>query len=573
MRILLTSLNAKFIHSNLAIRYLKEYCEGYSSSNIIIREFTINDQIDKILSNIFIEKPNVVGLSCYIWNIEETLKLISSLKQVMPKCKIILGGPEVSFDSRELMEKFPYIDFIIYGEGEDTFRCFIEALENTGDFSSIKGLVYRDGDRVIQNPPRSNIEDIDIIPFPYRDGLLGLENKIIYYETSRGCPFNCQYCLSSTIEGIRYFSLERVLDEIDFFIDNKVSQVKLVDRTFNCHPNRAKVIIEHIIRRGGNTNFHFEMAAHIMDRDMVNLLKEAPQGLFQLEIGVQSTNVYTLDSIQRKTDIDKIYEVVKELYEPRNIHIHLDLIAGLPYEDYESFAHSFDNVYSLKPDNLQLGFLKLLKGSGIREEAIKHGYRYTKYAPYEVLENKYISYGQIMNLKAVEDVVEKYYNSHRFEYTLEFLIPYFGNSPFAFFEEFMKYWIDKRLFNVSHSLTTLYEIIYDFISTIERIPKQIFKEVLRFDYCLWQKPSNYLNCFYPAKLGTDILKNFLTCKENINTYLPEYEGYTRRQLMRALHMEIFEYDPISYIKKETVILFDYKSADRALKGTKFYVLK
>ena len=389
MKILLTSLNAKFIHSNLAIRYLKGYCEAYSSADVAIREFTINDQIEKILASIYLEEPDVIGFSCYIWNIEETLKLASSIKQVIPRCKIILGGPEVSYDSREFMAKFPYIDFIMYGEGEETFRHFVETLENRSDFSSVNGLVYRDGGRVIQNPPRSNMEDLDIIPFPYRDGLLGLENKIVYYETSRGCPFNCQYCLSSTIDGVRYFSLERVLDEIDFFIDRKVPQVKLVDRTFNCHPKRAKAIIEHIIRREGNTNFHFEIAAHIMDRDMLELLRKAPPGLFQLEIGVQSTNEHTLDSIQRKTDIGKIYQVVEKLHTPRNIHIHLDLIAGLPYEDYDSFADSFDDVYSMQPDNLQLGFLKLLKGSSIRQEASEHGYRYTTYAPYEVLGNKY----------------------------------------------------------------------------------------------------------------------------------------------------------------------------------------
>lgn len=570
MKILLTALNAKFIHSNLAIRYLSSYCIPHSSSEIVIREFTINDQLEKILAGIYMEKPDVIGFSCYIWNIEQILMLASSLKKVMPSCRILLGGPEVSYDGYELMDRHPYIDFIISGEGEETFKDFVQTLESEGRLSLVEGLIYREDGEIVENSPRPLIADLDKIPFPYDDELSGLENKIIYYETSRGCPFNCQYCLSSTMEGVRFFSLDRVFKEIDFFIERGVRQVKLVDRTFNCNPRRAKAIIEHIIERGGQTNFHFEIAAHLVDDEMIELFNRAPLDLFQLEIGVQSTNEHTLDAIERKTNIEKIGRVVKALREPRNIHIHLDLIAGLPYEDYDSFGRSFDDVYAMKPDNLQLGFLKLLKGSGLREMEREHGYRYTTYSPYEVLKNDYMEYGDILRLKAIEDLLDKYHNSHRFDYTLEFLVPYFEDSPFAFFEEFIVYWLDRGLFRVSHSLTTLYEIIYDFVEGIDRIPTEVFKEVLRFDYCLWQRPSRYPECIQPHRLGNDDLREFLDDEKNIDIYLPEYEDYTRRQLTRAVHMEIFKYDPTSHIEGETTILFDYKV--KSLDGTQFFIL-
>lgn len=570
MKILMTSLNAKFIHSNLAIRYLSSYCAPHCCSEIAIREFTINDQIEKILAGIYMEEPDIIGFSCYIWNIEQILVLASSLKKVLPDCSIMLGGPEVSYDGYEIMAQHPYIDFIIFGEGEETFKAFVNTLEEGGDFSSVAGLIYREDDRIIENEPRALIPDLDTIPFPYDEKLTGLENKIIYYETSRGCPFNCQYCLSSTIDGVRFFSLDRVFKEIDFFIDRGVRQVKLVDRTFNCNPKRAKAIIEHIIDRGGDTNFHFEIAAHLVDDEMIELFNRAPLNLFQLEIGVQSTNEDTLDAIERKTNIQKIAKVVERIRAPRNIHIHLDLIAGLPYENYNSFGRSFDEVYAMKPDDLQLGFLKLLKGSGLREAEGEHGYRYTTYPPYEVLRNDYIDYGEILKLKAIEDLLGKYHNSHRFDHTLEFLLPYFGNSPFAFFEEFIVYWMDRGLFRVSHSLTTLYEIICDFVDGIDEIPQRVFKEILRFDYCLWQRPSRYPECIYPDKLGNDALREFLDDEENIYRYLPGYEDYTKRQLTRAVHMEIFSHNPISHIEGETTILFDYKA--KSLDGTQFFIL-
>ncbi|NMA95319.1 MAG: B12-binding domain-containing radical SAM protein [Clostridiales bacterium] len=572
MNIFLTCLNAKFIHSNLAIRYLSSYISYYSDyrPKIKIREFTINDQIEYILSSIYLEKPQIIGLSCYIWNIEETLMLARSLKKVLPDSKIILGGPEVSYDGEAVMKENPQIDYIVYGEGEVTFLKLVEALDKEKDLSKISGLIYRKNRDIVQNGPRELIKDLDTIPFPYDEELSGLENKVIYYETSRGCPFNCKYCLSSTIKGVRFFSLDRVFKEIDLFIDKGVNQVKLVDRTFNCNLERAKDIIRHILSRGGKTNFHFEIAAHIIDDEIIDLLNSAPLDLFQLEIGIQSTNEATLHAVDRKTNLETIANVVKRVREPRNVHIHLDLIAGLPYEGYESFRKSFDDVYKMGADNLQLGFLKLLKGSGLRLEEEKHGYIYTDYSPYEVLKNDYIDYGEIVKLKDIEDLLGKYSNSNRFVHSIRFLLPYFGKSAFLLLEDFAAFWREKGLFDVSHSLTTLFEIIFEYVKNIDRIPIDVFKEVLRLDYCLWQKPSRYPKCIEPKEMGNRFLSEFLDSEENINKYLPEYKGYTKRQLTRAVHTEVFKHDPISGEIKRTIVLFDYKA--KSLDGTQFFKL-
>lgn len=568
MKILLTTLNSKFVHSNLAIRYLKAFCRELPV-DIKIQEFTINDHLGKVLWQIYREKPDVLCFSCYIWNIRESLMLVDSLKKVLPTCKVVLGGPEVSFDSYRLMEEYPAIDIIVRGEGEETFYELVKSMIAGESLDGIKGLSFRDGNDIYENEERPTIKDLDNIPFPYdldEEGyIVGVDNKIIYYETSRGCPFNCQYCLSSATSGVRYFSLERVKKDLEIFIKSKIPQVKLVDRTFNCNPSRAMEIFKTIMDMGGETNFHFEMGGDLIDDEMLKLLEKAPPGLFQFEIGVQSTKEETLEAIKRKNDFEKLAKAVQALQKGRNIHLHLDLIAGLPEEGYNSFKQSFNDVYKLKPDRLQLGFLKLLKGSGLRNNASQWDYKYTSYPPYEVLENRYISYGEILTLKGIEDLLEKYYNSHRFRYSLDYLVRYFDDNPFKFFESFNRYWEERDYHVISHSLIRLYEILLEFVEQLPNIDKDLLKEIIKFDYVSQGRPGKY-----PRRLGGELPKEirdkislFFKDKKKIARYLPKYEHLTARQIARTSHIEIFRYDipegikTGSYKKADTAVLFDY----------------
>ena len=422
MKTILTTLNSKYIHTALSIRYLKSYSQDIT--DIDLMEFTINQNVDFIAGEIYKRNPDIIGFSTYIWNRDKTLKVCETIKLVYPDVKIILGGPEVYFDGQDLMVEHWYIDFIVYGEGEITFKELLESiLMGKKDYSYINGLIYRKGDSIIQNPPRKLIKNLDSIPSPY--SFIGDEfkNKIVYLVSSRGCPFNCQFCLSSTIKGVRYFSLDRVKEDLEKLIDAKVKQVKFVDRTFNANKEYAMEIMNFIMEKDPhNMNFHFEVTAHLLDDDMLKFLKRAKEGLFQFEIGVQSTNVKTLEAIGRKTNLPKLKKVTEEIKSYNNIHQHLDLIAGLPYEDYDSFKDSFNYVYEIKPEKIQLGFLKLLKGSGLRNKRGKYGFKFLDSPPYEVLETNYISYEEMLKLKGIEDLVEKYYNEGYFEHSIEYII-------------------------------------------------------------------------------------------------------------------------------------------------------
>ena len=365
---LLIGINAKYIHTNLAIRYLKAYCNKQYQS-IALKEFSINDSLDNVLKEVYCKHTHVYAFSCYIWNIDRVLKLCSNLKKLNPDAVVVLGGPEVSFDAETLITMHKYIDYIIRGEGEETFLELLQLLKSDmHNNAEILGLTYRLGNQIVSTPDRPLLQNLDIIPFPYED-IKQLSNKIIYYETSRGCPFNCQYCLSSTLHGVRYFSMDRIKQELKQFIDLGVKQVKLVDRTFNCNKQHSLEIIKYIIKLQSKTNFHFEIGADLLDDEIIAVLATAPKDMFQFEIGVQSTNQIALREISRAMNIDKVKQNVLSLQQARNSHLHLDLIAGLPFEDFNSFGRSFDEVHQLLPDMLQLGFLKLLKGSGIRNRA------------------------------------------------------------------------------------------------------------------------------------------------------------------------------------------------------------
>lgn len=545
MNTILVSLNSKYIHSNLAIRYLSKYVS--SMKRVDIYEFTINQSPEFIASEIYRLSPNLVGFSTYIWNLKETLGVCEILKLVKPDLKILLGGPEVSYDGEIIMEEYPFIDYIIYGEGEETFKEFLQK-EPKGELEDIRGLIYREGDRIIKNPERDLIMDLNTIPFPYDEGSRGLENRIVYYESSRGCPFNCQYCLSSTIRGVRYLDLDRVKRDLSFLIDEKVKQVKFVDRTFNANKEHAMEILKFIKEKDpDNINFHFEITAHLIDQDFLDLLKDVKEGLFQFEIGVQSTNDETIDAIKRTTDFTQLSDVVRTIKSFKNIHLHLDLIAGLPYEGYDSFKESFNDVYYLRPEKLQLGFLKLLKGSGLRLNQAKHGYKYIDEPPYQVLESKYISYGDLLKLKDIEDLVEKYYNEGYFENALNYLIKEYYNSPFDFYEDFSSYWVSKAYHKIFHSRDKLYKILLEFVNYKE-FKDEFFVEVLKFDYLLNNKnPKLNFNKDVNFRLNLhDLLKN----EDLLDEYLYEFKDMPTKKLINRVVVEAFKFNILGAIGKD-----------------------
>ena len=575
MRVLLTTLNSKFIHSNLALRYLKASLK-HLPLTLIMDEFTINDHLERVVGDIYRHKPDIIALSCYIWNIRETLMVVESIKKVIPDSVVVLGGPEVSYDSVSLLEENTEVDVIVKGEGEITFPFLIERLMNNKPLDDVEGITYRKAGTIIENRDRTPLSDLDALPFPYEEGFQDLDNRIVYYETTRGCPFQCQYCLSSINPGVRYLSLDRVRKDIKTFIDAGIPQVKLVDRTFNCNPKRARDIFRMIMEMGGNTNFHFEICGDLLDDETLDLLKDAPPGLFQFEIGVQSTRVETLEAIRRKTDFDKLSERVKILKGYRNIHLHLDLIAGLPGENYLSFQRSFNDVYKLKPDRLQLGFLKLLKGSGIRKDAEIWEYKYLSQPPYEVLENRDISYGEMLMLKDVEDLVERYFNTHRYTNSLEYLGQLFGGDYYALYEDFARYWRTKGYAGLSHSLIRHYEIFIEYGLSIDGIDGEYFKDLIRLDYASQGKPSRYPK-------GIDVVldeeekqwvRNFFNNRDNILKYLPHLAQYTPSQISRMAHIEFFDYEVMRDKGADKVnrtpiaILFDYNISNKLFERSK-----
>lgn len=582
MRILLTTLNAKFIHSSLALRYLYSYCRDLPVE-FRAAEFDINQDLHRIYGDILGQDPDVVAFSCYIWNIEPTLKLVHMLKQVRPSLTTLLGGPEVSYDPVELMANHPAVDYIIFGEGEVTFQEFLQyRLQNRPDTSepeAILGLAYRrrlhklqktaksteiaESAEIAINPPRPLIQDLDSIPSlfgqsgsPFQS-LDEFQNKIVYYESSRGCPFGCRYCLSSLSKGVRNFSLDRVKSDLQALADAGVKQVKFVDRTFNIHRGRALEILRFLEEKAASngkdatptpqTNFHFEITGDLLDDVFLDFLAGAPPGLFQFEIGVQSTNPLTLALIDRKTDLGRLKAAVRRLKAAGNIHLHLDLIAGLPGEDYASFQRSFNEVFELRPERLQLGFLKLLKGSSLREHARDFGCIYAAQPPYEVLATDALRYEELLRLKLIEDLLEKYYNSHHFDHVLEFLFRNFFPSPFEFFEAFSAYWEARRLHQIAHRLPALYRHLYDFAGTrpaiLENLP--LLRELLRFDYLLLERfaePPEWLTGRERNADGRRPEHVLLHDQELLARYLPDLAGLPIKEIARRIRVESFTFD-------------------------------
>ena len=486
MKILLAACNAKYIHSNLAVYNLKS-CSGEYSSRVVVKEYTINQIRDDILKDIYLEQPDVVCFSCYIWNISFVRELVPDLKKILPQVEFWAGGPEVSYDAVEFLKKNPAFFGVMVGEGEETFHelagYYIERKPET--LSGIRGVAFRDENkgRDIVHTGWRELMDLSKVPFAYSN-LTEFKNRIIYYESSRGCPFSCSYCLSSIDKKLRFRDIELVKKELQFFIDNKVPQVKFVDRTFNCKHDHAMEIWRYITENdNGITNFHFEISADLLRAEELALMKTMRPGLIQLEIGVQSTNPQTIKAIRRTMDFEKLKGIVEQIHSFGNIHQHLDLIAGLPYEGYESFHKSFCDVYALRPEQFQLGFLKVLKGSYMMEMTGEYQILYKDREPYEVLSTAWLTYGEILRLKMVESMVEVYYNSGQFKNTLVFLEKYF-DDPFRMYEALGRFYEKKGYSEISHSRMRRYEILMEFAGEQKEIPSEALSDVMLLDLYL-----------------------------------------------------------------------------------------
>ena len=563
MKCLLAALNAKYIHSNPGIYSLKAYAMGRLEQDsaclkreisVELGEYTINNQMGDILKDIYLRKPDIIGFSCYIWNITWVMELVRDLPSVLPEAEIWLGGPEVSYDAADILEREPNVTGIMMGEGEETFLEVLKHYaEGRRDFFTIDGVACRNEKREVVSQPLKKAADMSAIPFPYED-LHDFEHKIVYYESSRGCPFSCSYCLSSLDKSVRFRNLELVKRELDFFLEHRVPQVKFVDRTFNCSKKHTMEVWRHITEHdNGVTNFHFEISADLLDEEELELMAQMRPGLIQLEIGVQSTNPDTIREIRRKTDLNRLKSVVERIHGFGNIHCHLDLIAGLPYEGYESFRNSFNDVYGLKPDQLQLGFLKVLKGSYMAENAEAYGLVYSAKPPYEVLGTKWLDYESLLKLKGVEEMVEVYENSGQFTVTMKELVKEF-DTPFDLFSELAEYYEAHTLTGVSHSRMARYEILDRFVG--EHIPDklELYRRLMVYDLYLRENLKSRPDFAEDQTPFKEKIREFFA-KEAVNhRYLREgYEGFEARQLIKMAHLEVFG--------GKTAVLFDYRQRD------------
>ena len=560
MKTVLVAINAKYIHSNLAVYSLRSYARTFGYEPKLL-EFTINQQKDQILKGIYEAKPDLLCFSCYIWNLSYAEEIIEDIKKILPKVTIWAGGPEVSYDAPKFLKRHPEVDGIMCAEGEKTLTELISYYEigksQGKSLDGINGIVYQENKTIHQTPFR-DIMNMDDLVFPYED-LKDFEHKIIYYESSRGCPFSCSYCLSSIDKKLRFRSFSLVEKELEFFLAHKVPQVKFVDRTFNCKKSHAMAIWTYIKEHdNGITNFHFEVAADLLTEDEIALIQTMRPGLIQLEIGVQSTNEKTLAEIHRKTDFEEITRKVKAVQKGENVHQHLDLIAGLPYENYESFGHSFNDVYALKPEQLQLGFLKVLKGSYMAEAAEGYGCVHKAKPPYEVLGTRWLSYEEILKLKGVEEMVEVYYNSGQFQKTIRAMEHLF-ETAFSMYEELADFYEKNGYNEVSHTRIRRYEILQEFLQEKEA-NLEYFKQLMIFD--LYARENMKTRPQWANDLSAYKMQilDFYKKEEENPELLTDYQGYQARQTIKMTHIEVFTYDVINENEEKGAypVLFDYK---------------
>ncbi len=567
MKILLVAINAKYIHSNLAIYSLKAYAEKWletysgltsgQDAEIKLTEYTINQPISDILMDIYRKKPDILCFSCYIWNMEHTEALVKEIAKLCPHMPIWLGGPEVSYDAVEVLGRLPQVKGIMKGEGEETFAklCQIYALQghpviDDSCLREVQGISYRDMKCGIQDNPWRQAIELGTVPFVYQN-METFQNKIIYYESSRGCPFSCSYCLSSVDKHLRFRDINLVKQELQFFLDQGVSQVKFVDRTFNCKHDHAIEIWRYIAEHdNGITNFHFEVAADIFNDEEMALLAAMRPGLVQLEIGIQSTNPDTIRAIQRTMDFAKVRNAVEKIRIGGNIHQHLDLIAGLPFEGIDSFAKSFDDVYSLKPEQLQLGFLKVLKGSGMERQKDAYGLVYQSRPPYEVLYTRWLSYEDVIRLKGIEEMVEVYYNSRQFVHTLEEL-GWKYPSAFTMYDKLNRFYEAYGYGGIKHKRCTRYEILLQYIGEEHPQEQEYFRELLTYDYYLRENAKTRPEFAGEYKISKEDVRAFYEKEETERKYLPAYGAYDRNQMRKMSHLEYFEL-------MGKCVLFDYK---------------
>ena len=535
MKILLAACNAKYIHSNLAVYDLKAYSSDYDKE-VLLREYTINQPKDEILKDIYGSGADVVCFSCYIWNISFVRELIRDLAKILPETAFWAGGPEVSYDAEKFLTEMPEMTGVLVGEGEKTFHDLLEYyIDGKGSLGEIRGIAYRDGEEIRHNGWRE-LMNLSEIPFVYQH-LEEFENRIIYYESSRGCPFSCSYCLSSIDKKLRFRDLELVKKELQFFLDHKVPQVKFVDRTFNCKHEHAMAIWKYILEHdNGVTNFHFEVSADLLRDEEMDLMAKMRPGLIQLEIGVQSTNPETIRAIHRHMDLDKLKRCVDRVHSFRNIHQHLDLIAGLPYEDYDTFHRSFNDVYQMKPDQLQLGFLKVLKGSLMQGEAEKYGIVHKEKEPYEVLSTNWLPYGDVLKLKAVESMVEVYYNSGQFQHTLEYLVP-LAKDAFNFYESLGAFYEKKGYSEISHSRMRRYEILLEYLQEETDVSVEKASQKMLYDLYLREKLKKR--------------PSFAPDQKVYETAIWDYRK--ANHIPKTAHIEVFE--------DGRAVLFDYERRD------------
>ncbi len=564
MKFLLAAFNAKYIHSNPAVYSLRAYAGEQYARYITLGEYTINHSFHDILADIYNKKPDIIGFSCYIWNISLIKELLPEVHKLLPETKLWLGGPEASFEAHKLLAQYPFLTGIMVGEGEETFLDLLKyyVKEKYQSLEEIAGLALPTGYTAVREAI-----DFSEVPFLYSAGgaysIEEFSNRIIYYESGRGCPFRCSYCLSSIDKKVRLRDLSLVKEELQFFLDQKVPQVKFIDRTFNCNHEHAKTIWRYILENdNGVTNFHFEIAADLLDEEELDLLAQMRSGLVQLEIGVQTTNKDTLKEIRRATDMTHLAQVVAKLQSGHNIHLHLDLIAGLPYEDYQSFARSFSEVYAMKPEQLQLGFLKVLKGSYMAEKAADYGLQYLDKAPYEVLCTNWLRFSDVQRLKEIEEMLEVYYNSNQFTHTLPLLETLY-TQPFELYEALADYYKEQGHFVQAPARSYRYQVLLDFAMRVDKEREALYREALTYDLFLRENAKSRPTFAFDMAEHKGEFHQFFKEEEHIRALLPDYEAYDMKQISKMTHMEWFWY-PVweigntKLLSKQKKVLFDYQ---------------
>ena len=577
MKFLLAAINAKYIHSNPGVYSLRAFARTKIPwADIEIGEYTINHQMDLILQDIYRRKPDFIGFSCYIWNWNTIQELLPELPKLLPDTKLWLGGPEVSFHAEKILAQYTQLTGIMVGEGEETFTQLVRFYHAPkGQLQDIPGLVLPQG----RTQPRE-LTDMSKLPFLYED-LGKFQNRIIYYESQRGCPFRCAYCLSAIDKSVRLRDIETVKKELQYFLDHKVSQVKFIDRTFNCNAAHALAIWRYLLENdNGVTNFHFEIAADLMTEEELEVLKQMRPGLIQLEIGVQSTNEQTLHAINRYMSLEHLRQVVDKIHSFHNIHQHLDLIAGLPYEDYDSFVTSFNDVYAMRPQQLQLGFLKVLKGSPIEEKAEEYGIVYNSRPPYEVLYSRWIPYDDVLRLKGIEEMVELYYNSCQFTHTLPVLEKEFS-SPFALYEALSQYYEEKGYYINTPARAYRYQVLLEFAQQKAPARSELYAQLLTFDMYLRENLKSrpaFALCWQQGEEEKEQVRAFYRQEAQTPQYLTGYEGYQPQQLMKMTHIEYFTYPvwqqnmKMTQLSQKTAILFDYQKRDPLTYDAAYYMI-